>query len=38
MNGITSCFNEMVTSAIIINCGDDSNKTYFIPKQVNSSI
>ena len=38
MNGITSSFNEIVTSTIIINCGDDSNKTYFIPNQVNNSI
>ena len=38
MNDIGSCFNEMVTSAIILHPGDDRNTTYFIPGQANDTI
>ena len=38
MNDTESCFDETVTSAIILYLGDDSNRTYFIPNQANDTI
>ena len=38
MNDTESCFDETVTSAIILYIGDDSNRIYFIPNQANDII
>ena len=38
MNDKGSCLIKMVTSAIILHHGDDSNRTNFIPSQANDTI
>ena len=37
MNDTGSCFNEIVTNAMILHPGDDSNRTNFIRSQANDT-
>ena len=37
MNDTGSCFNEMVTNAMILHPGDDSNRTNFIRSQASDT-